>query len=67
MGDRSHAVVREAGDDRAVVAARLDYGAHEELLAAFPFPHELEVAVVVWAKSVLISEAALPLVEGRAA
>ena len=34
----------KAGDDRAVVAARLDYGAHEELLAAFPFPHELEVA-----------------------
>jgi large subunit ribosomal protein L4 len=30
-------------------------------------PAELEVAVVVWAKSVLISEAALPLVEGRAA
>jgi large subunit ribosomal protein L4 len=29
-------------------------------------PAELEVAVVVWAKSVLISEAALPLVEGRA-
>jgi large subunit ribosomal protein L4 len=30
-------------------------------------PSELEVATVVWAKSMLISEAALPLVQGRAA
>jgi large subunit ribosomal protein L4 len=29
-------------------------------------PSELEVATVVWAKSVLISEAALPAVQGRA-
>jgi large subunit ribosomal protein L4 len=29
-------------------------------------PSELEVATVVWAKSVLITEAALPLVQGRA-
>jgi len=29
-------------------------------------PSELEVAEVVWARSVLISEAALPLVQGRA-
>jgi large subunit ribosomal protein L4 len=29
-------------------------------------PSELEVATVVWAKSLLITEAALPLVEGRA-
>jgi large subunit ribosomal protein L4 len=30
-------------------------------------PEEVEVASIVWANSVLISEAALPLVEGRAA
>ena len=30
-------------------------------------PSELEVATVVWAKSLLITEAALPLVQGRAA
>jgi len=30
-------------------------------------PSELEVATVVWAKSMLITEAALPLVQGRAA
>jgi large subunit ribosomal protein L4 len=29
-------------------------------------PSELEVATVVWARSILISEAALPLVQGRA-
>ena len=29
-------------------------------------PAELEVATVVWARSILISEAALPLVEGKA-
>jgi large subunit ribosomal protein L4 len=29
-------------------------------------PGELEVAAVVWARSVLVTEAALPLVEGRA-
>jgi len=29
-------------------------------------PSELEVATIVWAQSVLVTEAALPLVEGRA-
>jgi hypothetical protein len=30
-------------------------------------PAELEVAALVWARSVLVSETALPLVEGRVA
>jgi large subunit ribosomal protein L4 len=30
-------------------------------------PSELEVSTVLWAKSLLVSEAALPLIEGRAA
>ncbi len=29
-------------------------------------PSELEVAAIVWARSLVISEAALPLVQGRA-
>jgi galactose mutarotase-like enzyme len=33
----------DAGDDRALLRADLDYGAHPELLAGFPFPHRLEV------------------------
>jgi galactose mutarotase-like enzyme len=32
---------------RARVAARFDFGAHEDLLAAFPFPHELAVDVTL--------------------
>jgi len=31
------------------------------------YPHELEIAAIVWARSLLVSEAALPLVQGRAA
>jgi aldose 1-epimerase len=31
----------ESTDDGGVLAARFDFAAHEELLAAFPFPHEL--------------------------
>lgn len=34
-------------DGRAVLEAGFDYGRHPELLAAFPFPHELTVTVVV--------------------
>ena len=30
-------------------------------------PSELEVATVIWGKSLLITEAALPLVQGRSA
>jgi aldose 1-epimerase len=33
----------EAGEDGARLAARLDWAAHAELLAGFPFPHVLEV------------------------
>lgn len=36
---------RGAEEGRATLAALLDFGAHEELLAAFPFPHELHLAV----------------------
>ncbi len=32
-----------AGDEGAVLVARFDFGAHEDLLAAFPFPHEIEL------------------------
>ena len=35
----------EAGGEGARLAARLDWSAHEELLAGFPFPHVLEIEV----------------------
>ena len=34
---------RLASRERAAIRARLEFGAHDELLAAFPFPHELQV------------------------
>jgi aldose 1-epimerase len=34
---------RSASEGSAAVGARLDFGAHDELLAAFPFPHEVRV------------------------
>jgi aldose 1-epimerase len=34
---------RRASEGSAAIGARLDYGAHDELLAAFPFPHEVRV------------------------
>jgi galactose mutarotase-like enzyme len=36
-------VGRSPGNGRAAIAARLDYAAHEELMAGFPFPHELHI------------------------
>jgi aldose 1-epimerase len=36
---------RTPGGGTAALGAQLDYGAHEELMAAFPFPHELHVQV----------------------
>jgi aldose 1-epimerase len=36
-------VDRNGEEGRARLAARLDFGAHPELMAAFPFPHELDL------------------------
>jgi len=36
-----------AGPDAAVLTARLDFGAHAELLAAFPFPHVVVIEATV--------------------
>jgi galactose mutarotase-like enzyme len=40
---------------RAVLAARLDYGAFPELLAAFPFPHELGVEAAVDGRALTVA------------
>jgi galactose mutarotase-like enzyme len=34
----------DAGDDGAALEAELDFGAHDELLDAFPFPHSIVMA-----------------------
>jgi galactose mutarotase-like enzyme len=40
-------VAAEATESQALLAARLDWAAHEELMAGFPFAHELDVEVVL--------------------
>ena len=44
----------QAGEEGARLDARLDFGAHEQLLAAFPFPHELIQTVYLWERSLSI-------------
>jgi aldose 1-epimerase len=43
-----------AGPRSARLAARFDFGAHEDLMAAFPFPHELAVDVTLAASGLRI-------------
>ncbi len=43
-----------AGPRSARLAARFDWGAHEDLMAAFPFPHELAVDVTLAASGLRI-------------
>jgi aldose 1-epimerase len=42
------------------VAARLDFDAHPELLAAFPFPHTLEIDATVWNDRLTIATSVRP-------
>jgi len=53
-------VGRSPGNGRASVAARLDYGAHEELLAGFPYPHELHVQAELVADALTVATILLP-------
>jgi len=53
-------VGRSPGNGRAAVAARLDYGAHEELMAAFPYPHELHVQAELVGDTLTIATIVLP-------
>jgi galactose mutarotase-like enzyme len=49
-----------AGERTARVAARFDFGAHDDLLASFPFPHELSVAVTLSASGLRVATAVRP-------
>jgi aldose 1-epimerase len=46
---------RSPGNGRVALSTRLDYSAHEELMAAFPFPHELHVQVELSGDTVTIA------------
>jgi len=56
-------VGRSPGNGRAAVATRLDFGAHDELLAAFPFPHELHVQAELVADTLTVATIVLPTAE----
>ena len=45
----------DAEEHHALLSATLDYGAHAELLEAFPFPHELRMDVHLTASSLRIT------------
>lgn len=49
LGGSRHWAVRNtsAGDEGATLSAELDFAAHEDLLAAFPFPHLLRMEVLL--------------------
>jgi aldose 1-epimerase len=53
-------VGRTPGNGRAAVAARLDYAAHEELAAAFPYPHELHVQAELSGDTLTVATIVLP-------
>lgn len=45
----------DADDARATLRAELDFGAHQDLLAAFPFPHQLAMEVELRAATLSIT------------
>jgi aldose 1-epimerase len=44
----------DADDEAARLSARLDFAAHPELLAGFPFPHRLDVEIVLAGRTLTI-------------
>jgi aldose 1-epimerase len=53
-------VGRSPGNGSAAVATRLDFGAHEQLMAAFPFAHELHVQAELRDDTLTIAAIVLP-------
>jgi aldose 1-epimerase len=51
---------RTPGNGTAAIGARLDYAAHAELMAAFPFPHELHVEVELQGGTIKVATILLP-------
>ena len=46
---------REDADDGGTLAARFDFAAHEGLLRAFPFPHEIAIEVTLAGRALTIA------------
>ncbi|MFL5884847.1 MAG: aldose 1-epimerase [Thermoleophilaceae bacterium] len=51
---------RSADGDGAKLAARLDFAAHDELMAAFPFPHAVEMEVTLRGSGLVIATTVTP-------
>jgi large subunit ribosomal protein L4 len=62
VGELARPIVLVCNDDEANLAKSFR---NLERVAVVP-PSELEVGAVVWARSLLVTEAALPVIEGRA-
>jgi aldose 1-epimerase len=45
----------ESSGDGGVLAARFDFGGHPDLIAAFPFPHELSIEATLEGKALTIA------------
>jgi aldose 1-epimerase len=62
LGGCPHWRVREAKADPAgaMLAAELDFGAHGDLLAAFPFPHVLRIEVTLHQSTLAIGTTVIP-------
>ena len=50
----------QAGEEGARLDARLDFGAHERLLAGFPFAHEVTQTVYLWESHLSIETSVRP-------
>ena len=51
---------RTAADDGARLAARLDFAAHDDLMAAFPFPHVVELEATLAGSALTITTRVKP-------
>lgn len=53
-------VLAQAAERAAVLRARFDFGAHDDLLASFPFPHLVEIEVKVSTEGVVVATTVRP-------
>lgn len=58
-------VLVQAAERAAVMRARFDFGAHDDLLAVFPFPHLVEIEVKVTEDGLVVSTTVRPTARRR--
>ena len=67
MGAREEwaVVLLQAAERAAVLRARFDFGAHEDLLASFPFPHTVDLEVKLTEDTLSVSTTVRPTARRR--